>query len=401
LPSFLAGTRILTIRGRVKIENLRIGDVALTGQNIPMPIRWIGRKMYRQPFTHANSNIMPVLIKAGAIEQGRPARDLWISPFHSIHVDGILVPAHRLINGISILRCENMPEVSYFHLEFETVALILAENLFTESYVERGNRAMFLNADEAMEAERRNSLTRPWSSCGPMIEQGPALDRIRAHIALRAGILPQNIMERPQDGPLLGCTEWVDNTTVCGWVWLPHHPNTPVVIEIREGAEVIGCVVADLAREDLRKAGIGTGNHGFHLQFSRPLDPTRPHKLSVIRAADGSHVPGSPLTLRAQPTMERLRALNLTDIAATSSADQIRQILSWLQTQSTQLTAILDLAKPEQDNRWPGASAAGASGPTIAEIAMPSPGRRRPRELPLDTSRRAEGGRLVNCPSLG
>jgi len=35
MPSFYIGTRILTERGRVKVENLRIGDNVLARPNVP------------------------------------------------------------------------------------------------------------------------------------------------------------------------------------------------------------------------------------------------------------------------------------------------------------------------------------------------------------------------------
>jgi hypothetical protein len=341
MPSFYIGTRILTERGRVKVENLRIGDNVLAWPNVPMPIRWIGRKMYRAPFTKTNPGIVPVLIKAGAIDKGRPSRDLRVSPLHCIHVSGVLVPANKLVNGVTILRCENLDEVSYFHIELSRSALLVAEDAFAESYVDRGNRGMFLNAEESAEAARRQELTPSWSSCAPLVEQGPELERIREHLALRAGIIPAEIMERPQQGPLIGYLEWADHVTVSGWAWLPEFPDTPVVLEIRDGAETIGRVIANLPREDLRKAGIGSSRHGFHLQLARSLDPSRLHSLSVVRAEDATHLPGSPRTLRAQPTLQRLQEFDLERLAVDSSDVEIVEMLSWLKQQQAKLSEIL------------------------------------------------------------
>src|ERR1700721_3121168 len=82
--------------------------------------------MVPAPLTKNNPGIGPVLIKAGAIDKGRPSRDLRVSPLHCIHVSGVLVPANKLVNGVTILRCENLDEVLFFHIELSLSALLFA-----------------------------------------------------------------------------------------------------------------------------------------------------------------------------------------------------------------------------------------------------------------------------------
>ncbi len=52
--------------------------------------------------------------------RGCPAHDLRLSPDHAIYVNGALVPARYLINGITIV--------------------LAAEGLLAESYLDTGNR---------------------------------------------------------------------------------------------------------------------------------------------------------------------------------------------------------------------------------------------------------------------
>ncbi|NMJ43411.1 hypothetical protein GWK16_19335 [Roseomonas sp. JC162] len=86
----------------------------------------------------------------------------------------------------------------------------------------------------------------------------------------------------------------VDNATpdrLYGWVWNASAPDERVVVEIRLGSEVVFRTVADFARPDLAKAGIGDGCHAFEI----PLQPEwirRRADLAVLaRAADGTEMP--------------------------------------------------------------------------------------------------------------
>jgi hypothetical protein len=80
--SFCGGTRISTTRGRVRVEKLRLGDEALTVSGESLPIRWIGQRIYGRAFARMNPDSIPVMIRAGAIDDGVPSRDLCVSPLH-------------------------------------------------------------------------------------------------------------------------------------------------------------------------------------------------------------------------------------------------------------------------------------------------------------------------------
>jgi hypothetical protein len=146
---FLAGTRILTPHGDVRVEDLRVGDIVVTRDGA-RPVRWIGRRRidtaaHRQPAT-----CRPIRIRRDAVAPGKPCRDLLVSPDHAVLLDGVLIPAKLLANGMTIVQDHNIRQADYFHVELDRHAILLAEGLEAESYLDTGNRAMFANADRAM-----------------------------------------------------------------------------------------------------------------------------------------------------------------------------------------------------------------------------------------------------------
>ena len=56
-------------------------------------------------------------------------------------------------------------------------------------------------------------------------------------------------------------------TRVSGWAYLPQYPKETVVVDILDSASnVLVSGKTDIFREDLKKAGIGDGNHAFELK---------------------------------------------------------------------------------------------------------------------------------------
>ena len=146
---YAAGTLIRTDRGDVAVEDLAAGDMVVTlrnGQEVSMPIQWMGVRQVdiaRHPQPHFAA---PVRIRAGAFGDDLPRRDLLVSPAHAIFVDGKLVPANLLINNMTITQETGVASITYHHIELEQHAIILAEGLPAESYLDVGNRAFFSNA---------------------------------------------------------------------------------------------------------------------------------------------------------------------------------------------------------------------------------------------------------------
>ena len=151
IECFMPGTMILTPSGEVAVETLKIGDLVMTHDGRSEPVRWMGRHTVSTVFAD-KLKTLPVRIKAGALDDNVPSRDLLVSPGHAILVDGALVQAAALINGSSIIQETDVPQVfTYHHVELAGHSLIVAENTPAETFVDNVERARFDNAAEYAE----------------------------------------------------------------------------------------------------------------------------------------------------------------------------------------------------------------------------------------------------------
>lgn len=143
-PCFTAGTLIDTPQGAVAVETLAVGDLVLTADHGPQPIRWIGRRCFDAGKLAANPALVPVRIKAGALGPNQPAADLLVSPQHRILLrsriarrmfgaDEILVAAKQLllIEGVDL--AHDLAAVEYVHILFDRHEVVQANGTATES----------------------------------------------------------------------------------------------------------------------------------------------------------------------------------------------------------------------------------------------------------------------------
>ena len=179
---FCRGTRIRTPRGEVPIEMLHVGDAVTTLSGEARTIRWIGKRRYSATAAAGNVEVLPVRLRAGALGEGLPLRDLWVSPEHAMFIDGMLIPAQALINGASIIQEQSAAEVVYLHVEFDTHDVIFAEGAPSESFVDDDSRQQFDNAWDF--ARLYPHLTpQPARMCAPRVEEGTDLEALRRRYA--------------------------------------------------------------------------------------------------------------------------------------------------------------------------------------------------------------------------
>lgn len=144
VPCFTPGTMILTRKGERLIEDLVVGDSVLTRDNGYQTIRWVGARRLSRHDLAEHPAFNPVRIRAGALGEGLPARDMTVSPQHRMLMSGaraemlfgqheVLVSALHLVNDRSIVRAWPQ-EVSYIHLLFDQHEIICGDGAWTESF---------------------------------------------------------------------------------------------------------------------------------------------------------------------------------------------------------------------------------------------------------------------------
>jgi hypothetical protein len=133
---FTDGTLIETPGGPVPVEDLRAGDLVMTFDNGPQPLRWVGARTVK-----AEGALAPVVIAQGALGADR---DTAVSPQHRMLMRGwqaemlfgepeVLAPAIGLVNGDTIYR-KSGGEVRYHHILFDRHQIVRANGMWSESF---------------------------------------------------------------------------------------------------------------------------------------------------------------------------------------------------------------------------------------------------------------------------
>ena len=183
---FAEGSHILTTRGEIAVEALTVGDEVVTHCGAVQPVIWIGHRRVDPARTPAPDDFSVIRIGAHAFGDNKPHRDLRLSPDHSVFVDGALIPIRHLVNGATIVR-EAAAPVTYYHVEVAEQAVLLAEGLPAESYLDTGNRSAFGNGGPTVRLHPM--LARQAyddRACAPTLDGGPRLDIARRTLIARA-----------------------------------------------------------------------------------------------------------------------------------------------------------------------------------------------------------------------
>ena len=212
---FTSGTLIRTIRGDVAVEDLVVGDLTVTTSGEHRAIRWIGSRRLVIHLATDPAIVMPVRIRAGALGDDRPTRDLLVSPGHAICLDilgEVLIPAYALVNGTTITQ-QDVDTVTYWHVELDSHDILIAEGQPAESYLEMGNRGFFATSDViALDATPdADTATRTFADfCRPYVADGAVLDAVRAQVQARA----ERLGWRLDDAPWAGMHLMVDGVRI-------------------------------------------------------------------------------------------------------------------------------------------------------------------------------------------
>jgi hypothetical protein len=192
-PCFVPGTLIDTPNGPRTVETLQPGDLVLTRDHGPQPLRWVGRLWLSAADLGSHPKHRPVRIHAGSLGDGLPIRPLVLSPQHRILVSGwrsellfgeveVLVPALAMVGDRADRVADQSNGILYLHLLFDGHEIIRAEGAEVESLLpDWASRA---NLPPALKAELEDLVSRMEPGKGPH-DAGAA----RSCLTLREGRL--------------------------------------------------------------------------------------------------------------------------------------------------------------------------------------------------------------------
>jgi hypothetical protein len=184
-PCFAAGTRIATARGDIPVEALVEGDMVLLAGGGTAPVVWLGHRRVACRRHARPRDVMPVRVRRHAFGHGLPCRDLVLSPDHAVFADGVLIPVRYLVNGGTITQ-QDVDVVVYHHVELPAHAVLLAEGLPCESYLDTGNRDQFHGG--TVEVLHPDFALGVWQAkgCAPLVRDGAQVTAVRRRVLQQA-----------------------------------------------------------------------------------------------------------------------------------------------------------------------------------------------------------------------
>lgn len=150
---FTPGTHLDTPSGPRLVEELAVGDLVMTLDHGPQPLRWIGRR--RIVFSLREDRLKPIRISAGAYDGVTPLRPLLLSPQHRVLLGGagvanlydateVLGPVKGMLGLPGFRKAFGRDSVDYISLIFDQHEIVFAEGMPVESYLPRPYAATFM-----------------------------------------------------------------------------------------------------------------------------------------------------------------------------------------------------------------------------------------------------------------
>ncbi|MBS0961406.1 Hint domain-containing protein [Acetobacter thailandicus] len=186
---FLPGSLIKTPSGITPVQDLSMNDEVIAYVNSIEVIRhitWVGRSYCTvRPHLPDDEAGYPVRILKNAVAEGVPFKDMLITSEHCLFFDGRFIPVRMLVNGRSVFYDKSITSYDYYHIETDEHAVIMADGVLTESYLDTGNRQAFYQHGKLVAFTPSRNLT--WDdAAAPLDVSQQFAENIFRHIEERA-----------------------------------------------------------------------------------------------------------------------------------------------------------------------------------------------------------------------
>jgi hypothetical protein len=176
---FLKGTLIRTVQGDKSMEDLTVGDLLPTVFAGAVPVKSISRDRFGASVRVARS----------ALGTDVPNKDLYVTPNHALLIDGTLVAAGNLLNGITItdLTSVESDHFEFFHIGLDRHNVIYANGTPCETLLSPGEQP----CAPLLPYEWRRGLIKSHlrSTVAPWIDVRQPVDMIRDALHARGAAL--------------------------------------------------------------------------------------------------------------------------------------------------------------------------------------------------------------------
>lgn len=143
-PCFVSGTLIRTPDGDRAIEDLRAGDLIMTADRGPVPLRLMLSSRIDASSLALQPDLRPIRIGKGALGNDLPSSDLLVSPQHRVlirsHIaqrmfgtNEVLVAAKQFLQIPGIDIASDLTDFHYFHMVFDRHEIVISNGAETES----------------------------------------------------------------------------------------------------------------------------------------------------------------------------------------------------------------------------------------------------------------------------
>ncbi len=137
---------------------------------------------------------------------------------------------------------------------------------------------------------------------------------------------------------MIGNVDEGSRDRIRGWAWDPDHPDRAVTVEVYVDGRYLTNAVANIFREDVQRAGIGTGRYGFQIDLADFGSAFSSYKLRVRVEGDQGELDGSPVLLAACMEFDHAAERSFAALLASpGSTEQLGKRLLFLTGQVEQM----------------------------------------------------------------